>query len=214
MSQRRIKARQASQKYTNPIKDKKDINNLLKNLKSKYEHARSPQKKYQADRNWMLVLVALNTAFRAEDLIQLRVEDLEKGYIHIKESKTGKVQNFPMNKQFKKEVLDYIERNGLTSSDYMFLGQQKKQGGEPYCNPITKQQARNFINKACKEVGIKKRVGLHGLRKTFGYQYIARGGNPETLRKMFNHSDVSVTERYIMWNTTDAENDRKDIYIG
>ena len=61
----------------------------------------------------MLVHIGLNTAFRAEDLLQLRVIDVYKGYIQIKENKTGKMQNFKMNKQLHQDVLAYIDKYKL-----------------------------------------------------------------------------------------------------
>lgn len=38
----------------------------------------------------MLFLIGFNTAFRAEDLLQLRVKDVIKGFVSIKENKTKK----------------------------------------------------------------------------------------------------------------------------
>ena len=119
----------AGQKETQPIKDVKQLQALLYYLLSKVDKAKSDVKKYQADRNYMLVLVGLNTAFRAEDLLQLRVIDLN-GYVSIKENKTGKMQNFKMNKEFQNEVDAYVKRWNLSKYDYMFLGQKKIVNGQ------------------------------------------------------------------------------------
>ena len=94
-------------------------------LLKKREQAKSEVKRYQADRNWMLCLVGFNTAFRAEDLLQLRVTDVIKGYMSIKENKTGKMQNFRMNKDFHQDIMNYVARNNLTQYDYMFMGQKQ-----------------------------------------------------------------------------------------
>ena len=64
------------QHHTLPIKDPKLIDELMYYLQNQIERARTPIKIYQADRNYMMILIGLNTAFRAEDLLQLRVVDV------------------------------------------------------------------------------------------------------------------------------------------
>lgn len=202
------------QHETIPIKDPKDIERLMYYLLSKRERAKTEVKKYQADRNWMMCFLGINTAFRAEDLLQLRVKDIIKGYVQIKENKTGKMQNFKMNKHLHQDVKDYVQRNNLLEYDYMFLGQKKVQDGKVYSYPITRQRAHTIITKACDAVSINFIVGMHGLRKTFGYHFMANGGRPETLMKMYNHDSYDVTKRYVMWGIDDAEKSRTDTYIG
>lgn len=201
------------QHQTQPIKNKKDIQNLLFYLLNKVDKAKTDVKKYQADRNYMLVICGINTAFRAEDLLQLRVVDLN-GYISIKENKTGKMQNFKMNKEFKKLVDDYVERWHLGKYDYMFRGQKKEINGKPYTYPINRQQGHRIVSKAGEAVGFKFVFGLHSLRKTFGYQYINSGGNVLTLMKMYNHDSPDVTLRYVCWGRDDAEKARENIFLG
>ena len=182
-------------------------------IKERVDKAKSEVKRYQADRNYMLILVGVNTAFRAEDLLQLRVIDLN-GYISIKENKTGKMQNFKMNKDFKKEVDDYIARWNLGRYEYMFRGQKKVVDGKPYSLPINRQQGHRIVSRAGAAIGIKFTFGLHSLRKTFGYQYMKNGGNLLTLQKMYNHDSPDVTLAYVCWGRDDAEKDRENTFLG
>jgi len=197
-------------KQTQPIKDKRTLNNLMYYFLSQKENAKTEQQKKLSDRNWMLVLIGLNTAFRAEDLLQLRVKDVEKGYVHIKENKTGKVQNFRMNKQLHQDILDYIERNELTSYDYLFNSRRKD--GVARC--ITRQQGDRILREAKSALNLRFTFSMHSLRKTFGYQYYSDSKELLTLQKMYNHDSPDVTLDYIMWNTTDAENSREAVYLG
>ena len=210
---RRIK-RFGGQHQTLPIKDKRTLDAFMYNLKSKYENAPTVSKKYQADRNWMLCFVGFNTAFRAEDLLQLRVADVIDGYVHIKENKTGKIQNFKMNKVLHDEIKQYVERNQLKRSDYMFRGQKKKQNGISYIYPITRQRAYDIVSRNAREVGITFTFGVHSMRKTFGYFYYANGGKLTTLMKMYNHDETDTTLLYICWGREDAEKDRTAMLIG
>lgn len=172
------------------------------------EKAKSEVKRFQSDRNWMLCLIGFNTAFRAEDLLQLRVIDIEKGYMSIKENKTGKTQNFRLNKQLHEDILEYVKRNKLSSFDYLFISQKNSE----FC--ITRQQADRILLKAAKAIKLKQRFSLHSMRKTFGYHYINNGGKLLTLMKMYNHDETSTTELYICWGSDDAESDREAIYNG
>ena len=123
------------QEETLPIKDPKQIDALLSYFIIKRDKAKSDIKKFQADRNYMLCLVGFNTAFRAEDLLQLKKKQLN-GYVHIKENKTGKMQNFKMNKDFYQEVQDYCNRWGITDNEYLYMGQKKKQTYDGKTYPI------------------------------------------------------------------------------
>ena len=206
------------QHATHPIKDPRLLNQVMRFWSLQIEHAKSDIKKRQAYRNYMIFLIGFNTAFRAEDLLQLRVKDVEKGYMSIKENKTGKFQNFRLNKQFYEEILEYIKFMGLTSSDYLFMGQQTicnyKGKIKPIIYPVTRQNMTHVFKKVIDAVGIDFTFGLHSLRKTFGYMYIKNGGNILTLQKMYNHESPDVTLVYVEWGKEDAERDRAAIYLG
>lgn len=206
------------QQETLPVKSKKMLDTIMIYLWRNKEHATSKIKEYQAYRNYMLFLIGFNTAFRAEDLLQLRVKDVIKGFVSIKENKTKKVQNFRMNKKLHEEIKNYIETYDLKEHDYLFMGQKKKDTYKGITKnviyPITRQQGRNICKKVSDAVGIDFKFGLHSLRKTFGYMYIKNGGNVITLMKMYNHSSPDITLLYVMWGKEDAEKDRELIFLG
>lgn len=204
---RRIKTF-GGQKATIPLKNERDMNNIINYFLIQRERAKTGVKRWQADRNWMLCLIGFNTAFRAEDLLQLRVMDIEKGYMSIKENKTGKVQNFRLNKLLHEDIMDYVKRNELTSYSYLFPSQKNMNF------TITRQQADRILKKAADAIKLKQPFSLHSMRKTFGYHYIKNGGKLLTLMKMYNHDETSTTEIYICWGSDDAEQDRQSIYNG
>lgn len=213
---RRIKTHKGKQ-ATLPIKDDKLLKRVLDYLWNGYLMSKSEISKYRTYRNYILFLMGFNTAFRAEDLLQLRVSDVEKGYITIKENKTGKVQNYKMNKELLEEVLNYIKRFDL--KNYLFMGQKKietKNGvTREVIYPMTRQNCDNIIFPKVREAcGIAFKFSLHSLRKTFGYMYILHGGNMLTLQRMYNHSSTEETLMYVMWDTYDVEKTRSEIYIG
>ena len=139
------------QEMTLPVKEPKLMDRIFTYLIYQKEHAETEIKKYQAYRNYMLFLIGFNTAFRAEDLLQLRVKDVYKGYVSIKENKTGKMQNFRMNKQLHEEIIKYVDEFKLKDNDYLFMGQKTKDTykGKSWnvIYPITRQNCRLIFNK-------------------------------------------------------------------
>lgn len=210
---RRIKSF-GGQHETLPIKDQKQLQNFLYYFLIKKDKAKTKVKRDQAYRNYMLCLVGFNTAFRAEDLLQLRVTDVLKGYVSIKENKTGKMQHFRMNKKLHSQIKEYINYMELSEYDYMFMGQKRVIDGKVNIYPITRQQGHRIVSKAATAVGIDFTFGLHSLRKTFGYMYVKNDGKINTLMKMYNHDDPNVTMLYICWGIDDAQNDREAMYLG
>ena len=119
-------------------------------------------KKKMYDRDYILVKLGLNTAFRINDLLKLQVnENLLKGIMYIRENKTRKEQYWELNPKLFKDVMDYINRNNLYEGEYLFPSRKG------HNIPITSQQAWNRIKKYTKELGIKYLVGCHSLRKCF-----------------------------------------------
>lgn len=215
---RRIKSYGGKQKVL-PIKDKKLLNRVMDYWRHLIEHAPTQKKRDQAYRNYMLFLIGFNTAFRAEDLLQLKVKLVIKGYFSIKENKTGKWQHFRINKDLHQEIIDYIKYFDLKENDYLFMGQKKHETKEnksfEVIYPITRQNCEDIIfPKVINACGIDFPFGLHSLRKTFGYQYIKDGGNMLTLQKMYNHDSLDVTLLYVMWDNSDVAETRTATYIG
>lgn len=206
------------QQRTLPIKDKRLLNRVIDYLIFEKEHAKSNKKYYLKYRNYMLILIGINTAFRAEDLLQLKVKNIEKGYMSIKENKTGKVQNFPLNKKLHNKIMAYVNEFNLKSNDYLFMGQKSKNTYKGITRkiiyPITRQNCSALFKKISEDCGITFNFGLHSLRKTFGYMYILNGGKLVTLQKMYNHDKPTTTLFYVMWDSADLEAERAATFLG
>lgn len=210
---RRVKYLPKGKQQTCPVKDKKQMEEILYYLLSKRDKAKQKGRMgryWQYDRNYMLVLVGFNTAFRAEDLLQLRVKDIITGGMHIKENKTGKCQIFNIGIKLLNDVRDYVERNGYTDYDYMFPSQRS----DGVIKAITRQQADRIMKDIKHNLNITYCFGMHSLRKTFGYQKYNDTRNIMTIMKMYNHASPDVTMCYIMWDMNDVEKTREDTYFG
>ncbi len=200
---------------THPIKEEAQRKALLKYLKASYDSADTLQRRAIADRNWMIVMLGMYSALRAEDLLQLTMDQIDfvQREITIYEAKTRKKRTIWVADDCIKELKAYCIRNGVSDGDHLFPSRQSrsrkfKEGvttstDEP-C--VTKRRMEEVISKACRAVGIRKRVGLHGLRKTFGYCLKTQlGMDTESIRLQYGHSNGTVTERYIDWTAEDSD---------
>lgn len=168
--------------FVQPIKSKEKIEKMKSELKK------------TGTRNYLLFLAGINVGLRISDLLKLRVRDFLnpdrtiKSHVEIKEEKTGKYKRFKINYIVAKELYDYIK--DMEMEEYIF----KSRNGNN--KPITRIQAYEIIRNAGEKVGITN-IGTHTLRKTFGYWHYKTYHDIAILMKIFNHSSLSITLRYI-----------------
>lgn len=197
-------------KTVQPFK-KDDIENIIISCKKKIKHAiesNDKEQEYIWDRNYMIIVVGINLAFRIEDILQLKVDNFKNGAIYTREFKTNKEQSFELHPSLAKDISDYIKRNDLIDGEYLF---QSRKGIN---KPITRQRAWQVIKELSNEVKVNYPVGCHSLRKYFARQYYEQTGDIIGLKEMLNHSSERVTLLYICWDN-DAKNERrKSFYLG
>lgn len=202
----RVLKKSKGQRATIPIKNKKHISATMIFWIKKYESAKSEVKKYKAYRNYMMLLLGYNTAFRAEDLIQLKTIDVVNGYINIKEFKTKKYKTIRLNNDLFDEIKFYIERFNLTNHEYLFV---KTKG---YDYPLTRQQGDKILLATSKGINLKQPFSMHSLRKTFGYQKYMETKDIFLVQRLLNHSAPEITLRYICYDAVDAEKEHENTY--
>lgn len=196
-------------KTVQPFKDA-DINNMLvvsKKRRNSYEQ-QDEEKRYAWDRNYMILVLGMNLAFRIEDILQLRVENFRNGNVYTREFKTNKEQSFELHPKLFKDIKDYIKRNNLIDGEYLF---KSRKGIN---KPITRQRAWQVIKELANEAKIGYPVGCHSLRKYFGRKFYEQTGDIITLKEMLNHSSERVTLIYICWDNDKKNESRKNFYLG
>lgn len=162
--------------YTEPIRSKKTIRNVLMYLRNKN------------DRDYMLFLLGIHTGLRISDLLRLRVRDVkDKSHISLTEKKTKKPRKILINKELKIELKEYCK--GKQHYEYLF---QSREGGN---NPITRTRAYQILLDAGDVFGIH--ISCHTLRKTFGYTHYKQNNDVVYLMEIFNHATPRITLRYI-----------------
>lgn len=161
-------------------------------------------------RNYTLVILGLNTAFRISDLLRLQwkdVYDIKKKqfreHIVLIEQKTGKERVVAMNSTVL-QILDYYYQiyKLPEPTSYLFPSAKNKS------LPITRTQAYRLIKEAAVHTGLEEHISCHSLRKTFGYHAWKQGVPPAMLMNIYNHSSYKITKRYLCIE----QDERDDVY--
>jgi integrase len=133
-----------------------------------------------------LMKLALCTGLRKGEMFKLKWEDidLERGFIHLRDPKSGRDQTIPLN-QAARELLANHPRG---DSAFVFPG---RGGGQ-------RTEIRRPIDRIRKAAGLPKDFRpLHGLRHTYA-SMLASSGQVDlyTLQKLLTHKSAAMTQRY------------------
>ena len=103
--------------------------------------------------------------------------------MEVIEKKTGKLQYRSINKNLREIIYEYAMDNNINSND--FIIKIKVRAIQKQLDIISKYLKLNNISS-------------HSFRKLFGVTiYNQTNGNIELLKELFNHSNISTTQRYI-----------------
>ena len=174
-----------------PIRHTKDIKNLKRLLSD------SP-------RDLLLFILGINTGLRVQDLLKLKVADLMDKAVGdslvVREQKTGKSNVIVINKEIKARFDEYV--NALVPEADFYLFKSRK--GVNYS--LTTHAVTKLVKKWCAEINLQGNFGAHTLRKTWCFQQRkAFGTSWELIAQRLNHSNPSVTRRYLGVQTEEVE---------
>ena len=167
----------------NPIRKKEHIQAIKALLKNQ-------------PRNLALFTFGINTALRASDILQIKVDQVEglkigESFV-IREKKTKKVRRVVLNKATHGAIKKYLKVRPKTSpSAPLFLSRIGKE------QAITVSYLNNLVKRWGKVVGVKENLGSHSLRKSFGYHQRLAGTSLPVLVVAFNHSTQYQTLAYL-----------------
>ena len=149
------------------------------------------------ERDYVMFVFGIYSGLRISDILKLRVRDVkDKEYIYLREEKTNKEKRFVIHEDLREVIKEYIK----DKEDYEYLFKSRK----GLNSPITREHAYRILNNAAKAFGLES-IGTHTMRKTFGYFLYQETKDAVAIKEILNHSDISITLRYIGVNQ-----DRKD----
>ena len=147
-------------------------------------------------RDKLLFVMGVNSGLRVQDLLALHVaavRGLKLGdRISIQEKKTGKPNVLIANKEILSALEEYLVLAPTEDRHYLFKSRKTAN------SPLTTLSVTKKVKAWAAAINLKGNYGCHSLRKTWTYhQRREFGVSWEVLAKRLNHSNPSVTRRYL-----------------
>lgn len=148
-------------------------------------------------RNLCLFTLGINTAYRASELLSLKIEDvigLSVGdVLDLKQSKSKEYRQTIINNTVHDTIQNWIikhpKRHNLKAP--LFLSQRRNK-------PLTVSAISTMVKDWCRSIDLAGNFGSHSLRKTWGYhQRVTQGQSLTLISKAFGHASEKDTLRYL-----------------
>jgi integrase len=159
------------------------------------------------------------SGLRVGELLGLKWEDVDfkKSVIYIRRSivkqrigppKTEASQKpIPMNSELAKALrLWKMKTIYNRPGDWVYASPAKK-GTQPYW---PKSIYRVYIKRAADKIGLRKRIGWHTFRHTFGTILNANGENPKVIQELMRHANLKVTMDTYVQAVTDEKREAQN----
>ncbi|WP_275591180.1 tyrosine-type recombinase/integrase [Paenibacillus sp. 19GGS1-52] len=156
-------------------------------------------------RDFALILLTLDTGIRPKEALSLRIPDFNANsqeiYITSEKAKTRVSRTLPISIPTIKAIqqLINVRPDIWSSSAPIFCTLEGK--------ALNRHTWGDRLERYSKELGVHIRP--YDLRHTFALEYIRNGANALILQKTLDHSDLTMTKRYVALTL----NDLKDEHI-
>jgi len=167
-----------------PIRDKDQLVKMIQTLEK------------TSPRNSLLFRIGINTILRISDIIRLKYSQVfdtlgkSRGYLVIREQKTGKEKKIKLNSLVQKYLVAHKNYYNLDGDDYLFFSFKNRS------KHIDRTVAYKILKLAATQCGIQN-FGTHSMRKTLAYYIYTETKNLALVMNMLNHKNPAVTLRYI-----------------
>jgi len=133
-----------------------------------------------------VVLAAMLTGMRLNEILTLKWEQVHSGQIHLKaqDNKSNKAREVAISDSLEGLLAEMDQING-GRSPYVFI----RPDGRRFLS------VRNAFISACSRAGIFN-FRFHDLRHTFASQLVMAGADLPSVQKLLGHSDIKMTMRY------------------
>lgn len=137
----------------------------------------------------LIIELLYSTGLRLSECINLKYSDLDLneniGWVRM--GKGSKDRIFIISETFKKDLLDYKEKNASNGKGYIFLVNGKK---------MTYRGIQHAIKVSAARAGIEKPVHVHTLRHSFATHLLENGVDIRKIQKLLGHSNLQTTQIY------------------
>jgi integrase/recombinase XerD len=128
-------------------------------------------------RNYVMMLVLLETGLRLKELANLRLSDIlfQEELLKIQQGKGRKARIVPIQQTCLTHLKRYVQERGVLDHDYVWVNLDN--------SPFQASGIRVMISRYCQAAQIKGiQCSCHTFRHTFAKHYLLRGGDMFTLK--------------------------------
>lgn len=147
-------------------------------------------------RNYVIVLLLLDTGIRRCEVVTLRVEDVHETYITVfgKGQKERQIGIYPELSTLLWKYIHKFRHPEKPDESMLFLSVGNGHAGKPF----GRGGVSALMNRLKRITGIEDvRLSAHTFRHTFACMYLDAGGDLFSLSREMGHSDIRTTERYL-----------------
>lgn len=185
-------------KGQNPNHPKKGSSCKVQPIRSLEAIAKIKEQLQHQPRNLCLFVLGINTAYRASELLSLRIQDVAHiqvgDVLSIKQTKNQAYRVTMINRPAFAAIQNWLRQHPklenrkapfFISNHYMHRA-------------LTVSAMNHLIKRWCKDAGLFENYGSHSLRKTWGYhQRVANGASVALLVRAFGHASEAQTLDYL-----------------
>ncbi|OHX42364.1 tyrosine-type recombinase/integrase [Cytobacillus oceanisediminis] len=150
------------------------------------------QRQYSSFRDYVALLVMIDTMARVSEVLTLTVNDVDLNAREIvfksEITKTRRGRIVPIQPRTARLIKELMVEIAEFESDYIFLAN--------YGEPLQPNHFRKQLLKYAEKAGIKKHVHPHLIRHSTATMYLEGGGNLRYLQALLGHIDQRMTARY------------------
>ena len=148
---------------------------------------------FSAIRDDLIISIFYITGIRRNELINLKISDINKSRLEIKVTGKGNKERLcPISKELLKQIEYYLllrqEEFGDLDHPYLLVTQRGKQ-----CYP---KMIYNIVSRALKRINASEKTSPHVLRHTFATHLSASGAELNAIKELLGHASLAATQVY------------------
>lgn len=163
---------------------------------------RYPKRWITHRRDASIVLFLLNTGLRLNELVSMRLGDLElserKGSLLVQNGKGGKQRNVPLNAEARKVLQEWLAVRPETNDDSVWVAVEAEQAG------LSKRGVQRILERYAAEAGLEE-FTAHICRHTFAKNLTNQNVGMEKVAALLGHANLNTTCIYIAPDVHDLE---------
>jgi integrase/recombinase XerD len=150
------------------------------------------QETFTGLRNYVMMLVLLETGLRASELLNLKVSDVrfKDKEICVQKGKGRKARIVPIQRTCIRALQLYLEIRGDLPTDMLFVSIDNK--------PLQLRSFQEILHEYGEMAEIQGvRVSPHTFRHSMAKFYILNGGDPFSLQRILGHASLEMVHTYV-----------------